>query len=79
MVIFGHRRGGVQPPKDPEFTLFLGKIFKFQGGSGPRSPPLDSRMHYENLPMQYTEIFSPVKTENFMRKNLIFFLFLLKT
>ena len=35
--------------------------------------------HYENLPMQYTEIFSPVKIENFVRKILIFFLFLLKT
>ena len=22
MVIFGHRRGGVQPPKNPEITLF---------------------------------------------------------
>ena len=36
-------------------------------------------IHYENLPMQYTEIFSPVKIENFVRKSLIFFLFLLKT
>ena len=32
MVIFGHRRGG----------LFLGKIFKFQGGSGPPVPPSGS-------------------------------------
>ena len=29
--------------------------------------------------MQYTGFFSPVKIENFMRKILIFFLFLLKT
>ena len=35
--------------------------------------------HYENLPMQYTEIFLAVKIENFIRKMLIFFLFLLKT
>ena len=35
--------------------------------------------HYENLPMQYTEIFSAVKIENVIRKMLIFFLFLLKT
>ena len=35
--------------------------------------------HYENLPMQYTEIFSGVKIENFVGKFLIFFLFLLKT
>ena len=35
--------------------------------------------HNENLSMQYTEIFSALKTENFMRKILIFFLFLLKT
>ena len=27
-------------------------------------------IHYENLPMQYTEIFSAVKTENFTRKKL---------
>ena len=25
----------------------------------------ESRRHYENMPMQYTEIFSPVKIENF--------------
>ena len=31
--------------------------------------------HYENLPMQYTEMFKVVKNE----KNLIFFLLLLKT
>ena len=36
-------------------------------------------LHYENLPVQYTEIFSPVKIENFIRKILIFFLFLLNT
>ena len=35
--------------------------------------------HYENLPMQYTEIFSTSKIANFIRKMLIFFLFLLKT
>ena len=28
MVIFGHRRGWDQPPKNPEITFF-----KFQGGS----------------------------------------------
>ena len=42
MVIFGHRRGGSNPPKIPKLP-FLGKIFKFQGvGSGrpvPRPPP----------------------------------------
>ena len=27
-----------------------------------------SQAHYENLPMQYTEIFSPVKIENFQWK-----------
>ena len=36
-------------------------------------------MHYENLPMQYTEILSPVKIENFIGFLKIFFLFLLKT
>ena len=50
MVIFGHRRGGSNPPppkkKKSRNNLFLGKIFKFQGGGGPdpRSPPLDPRM-----------------------------------
>ena len=34
--------------------------------------------HYENLPMQYTEIFSAVKFENFTTKNLIFLIFLLQ-
>ena len=40
MVIFGHRRGGVQPQKNPEITFFLGKIFKFQGGVRSPGPPL---------------------------------------
>ena len=35
--------------------------------------------HYENLPMQYTEIFSGVKFEDFIEKILILLLFLLKT
>ena len=46
MVIFGYRLGGVQPPKNPKITFFLGKIFKFQGGSGPPVPPLDPRMYW---------------------------------
>ena len=35
--------------------------------------------HYENMPMQYIEIFSSVKIENFIGKCLIFSIFLLKT
>ena len=31
--------------------------------------------HYENLPMQYTEIFSAVKMKNFIGKNDIFLIF----
>ena len=27
MVIFGHRLGGSNPPKNPKITFFLGKIF----------------------------------------------------
>ena len=41
MVIFGHRRGGgggSNPQKSRNY-LFLGKFFKFQGGSGPPVPP----------------------------------------
>ena len=34
--------------------------------------------HYENFPMQNTEIYSAIKIENFTRKILIFLLFLLK-
>ena len=50
MVIFGHRQGGggSNPPKIPKLP-FLGKIFKFQGGGGvrtPAPPPLDPRMIY---------------------------------
>ena len=44
---FWSQRRGVQPPKNPEITFFLGKIFKFQGGSGPPvPPPLDPRMDW---------------------------------
>ena len=40
----------------------------------------DSLNHYENLPMQYIEIFfSDVKIENFARKTVIVFTFMLKT
>ena len=42
MVIFGHRRGGSNPPQKSRNYLFLGKIFKFQGGSGPPVPPSGS-------------------------------------
>ena len=42
MVIFGHRRGGGPTPKKSRNYLFLGKIFKFQGGSGPPVPPSGS-------------------------------------
>ena len=38
-------RGG-PPPKKSRNYLFLGKIFKFQGGSGPPVPPLDPRMSF---------------------------------
>ena len=34
---------------------------------------------HENLPMQYTEIFAVVTIAKFIRKILIYFLFLLKT
>ena len=34
-----------------------------------------SRLHYENLPMQYTVIFKVVKNENFQQK--IFHIFLI--
>ena len=35
--------------------------------------------HYENLPMQFTEIFLALKIEHFQLKNFDIFLFLLKT
>ena len=44
------RRGGVQPPKNPEITFFLGKIFKFQGVSGPPVPPSGSAHEYYAKP-----------------------------
>ena len=54
MVIFGHRQGGggggVHPPKKSRNYLFLGKIFRFQGGGGVRTPglPLWIRAWYVN-------------------------------
>ena len=36
-------------------------------------------IHYKNLPIQYTEIFSVVKIENFVGKNMIFLIYLFKT
>ena len=48
MVIFGHKRGGWGGPtlKTSRNYPFLGKMFKFQGGGGVRTPPppLDPRM-----------------------------------
>ena len=60
------------------------------GGSGPPVPPLDPPMtdstsveasqyfssHYENLPMQYTEIFLALKIEHF-QLNFFFAIFLI--
>ena len=41
---------------------------------------IDVNIHYENVTMQYTEIFSAVKIKkNINGKNLIFLIFLLKT
>ena len=36
-------------------------------------------LHYENLPLQYMEIFSKAKHENFIGKFLLFLIFFLKT
>ena len=36
-------------------------------------------LHYENLPMQYTETFSAVKNENFIGKIWILLILLLET
>ena len=36
-------------------------------------------VHYANMPMQYTAIFHGCKNYNFQMKNVIFFLFWLKT
>ena len=35
---------------------------------------IEVEWNYENLPMQYTEIFSPLKIENFQLKNFDIFL-----
>ena len=43
------------------------------------SPKYVEVVDYENLPMQYTEIFFCCKNEKFIRQILIFFLFLFKT
>ena len=54
MVFFwSQTRGGPIPQKSQNY-LFLGKIFKSQGGGpDPRSPPLDPRMaRIENLALQ---------------------------
>ena len=38
-----------------------------------------TNMHYENMPLQYTESFLAVKIENFIRKKLMLLIFMLKT
>ena len=45
MAVFVHRRGGVQSPKKSRNYLFLGKIFKFQGGGGGAVPPPSGSAH----------------------------------
>ena len=62
IVIFGHRRGGVQPPQNTEITFFLGKIFKFQVGGGGRTPgPPSGSAHEETARYRklYQQINSP--------------------
>ena len=46
---------------------------------GVQLPLAPGCVHYENRPMRNTEIFIGIKNENFHQKNLIFFLFWLKT
>ena len=41
-------RGGPTPQKSRNY-LFLGKIFKFQGGSGPSVPPSGSAHERDNI------------------------------
>ena len=41
MVIFNHKPGGVQLPKNPEITFFR-ENFQIPGGSGPPVPPSGS-------------------------------------
>ena len=56
MVIFGHRRGGVQPPKNHEITFFRVNFSNSRGGPDPRSPPLDPRMGVMYTPLNPTFI-----------------------
>ena len=37
-------------------------------------PRLNYNVHYENMPMQYADIFKLLKIEHFIRKKLMFFL-----
>ena len=60
MVIFGHKRGGVQPPQKSRNYLFLGKIFKLQGGSGPPVPPSGSAHAYDKRMVK--DISTAIKT-----------------
>ena len=54
---------------DDDFPLHLSLL----GGDGERVPAY-VKMHYENMPMQYTEVFKVVKNENFQWKILDTFL-----
>ena len=89
-TFWSQTRGGPTPQKSRNY-LFLGTIFKFQGGSGPPPPPpppLDPRMLIpwhccsyitKTCPYNIQRIFSAVKIKNFIRKMLMFLTFLLKT
>ena len=51
---------------------FIDKISKAQATRSERSHEADG--HYENMPMQHSEIFKVVKNENFQSKNFDIFL-----
>ena len=53
---------------------FPTRLLKYSSGFSVLHPINNSGYHYENMPMQYTEIFKIVKNENFQKKKFDIFL-----
>ena len=53
---FWSQMRGVQPPKKSRNYLFLGKIFKFQGGSGPPVTPSGSAHENDSEKKNFQEM-----------------------
>ena len=79
MIRWSVQKGFITIPKSSRQERIIENADVFDWSISESDMSLLVRYHYENTPMQYTEIFKAVKMKIFIKKKLMFFMFLLKT